>query len=62
MMSHQPDEGENNPYVDAFWRWWPELSKELEEIRVTGGEPLMTPIFINCLIGLKQLTNQTKNT
>jgi len=37
------DEGENNPYVDAFWRWWPELSKELEEIRVTGGEPLMTP-------------------
>ena len=32
-----------NPYVDAFWRWWPELSKELEEIRVTGGEPLMTP-------------------
>lgn len=32
-----------NPYVDAFWRWWPELSKELEEIRVTGGEPTMTP-------------------
>jgi hypothetical protein len=29
--------------VDAFWRWWPELSKELEEIRVTGGEPTMTP-------------------
>ena len=37
------DQGEDNPYVDAFWRWWPELSKELEEIRVTGGEPLMTP-------------------
>ena len=37
------DEGQDNPYVDAFWRWWPELSKELEEIRVTGGEPLMTP-------------------
>lgn len=35
--------GDFNPYVDAFWRWWPELSKELEEIRVTGGEPLMTP-------------------
>jgi hypothetical protein len=32
-----------NPYVDAFWRWWPELSQELEEIRVTGGEPTMTP-------------------
>jgi hypothetical protein len=37
------DRGQFNPYVDAFWRWWPELSKELEEIRVTGGEPLMTP-------------------
>ena len=37
------DQGEFNPYVDAFWRWWPELSTELEEIRVTGGEPLMTP-------------------
>ena len=37
------DQGEENPYVTAFWKWWPELSKELEEIRVTGGEPLMTP-------------------
>lgn len=34
---------EDNPYVAAFWKWWPELSKDLEEIRVTGGEPLMTP-------------------
>ena len=34
--------GEFNPYVDAFWRWWPELSKNLEEIRITGGEPLMS--------------------
>ena len=37
------DQDQFNPYVDAFWRWWPELSKDLEEIRVTGGEPLMTP-------------------
>ena len=37
------DDLESNPYKDAFWRWWPELCKELEEIRVTGGEPLMTP-------------------
>lgn len=34
---------EVNPYIDAFWEWWPELSQELEEIRVTGGEPTMTP-------------------
>ena len=37
------DSETENPYVNAFWRWWPELSTELEEIRVTGGEPLMTP-------------------
>ena len=37
------DDSEQNPYIKAFWRWWPELSTELEEIRVTGGEPLMTP-------------------
>ena len=32
-------EEETNPYLDAFWRWWPELSKELTILRVTGGEP-----------------------
>lgn len=35
------NEGEN-PYVQAFWKWWDSsLSTRLEEIRVTGGEPLM---------------------
>jgi len=32
-------EEENNPYLEAFWRWWPELSKELHILRITGGEP-----------------------
>ena len=32
---------EENPYVNAFWRWWPELYPELEHFRMTGGEPLM---------------------
>ena len=32
---------EDNPYVDAFWQWWPELYPELEHFRMTGGEPLM---------------------
>ncbi len=31
-----------NPYIKAFWEWWPELSKELRTLRVTGGEPLMS--------------------
>lgn len=32
---------EGNPYVEAFFRWWPELSKHLQELRITGGEPMM---------------------
>lgn len=32
---------EHNPYVEAFWQWWPELYPELEHFRMTGGEPLM---------------------
>ena len=31
----------NNPYVEAFWRWWPTLYTKLEMFRITGGEPLM---------------------
>lgn len=35
---------ELNPYIKAFWRWWEsELADNLEEIRITGGEPLMAP-------------------
>ena len=32
---------EDNPYVEAFWRWWPELYPQLKHFRMTGGEPLM---------------------
>lgn len=32
---------ESNPYVDAFWAWWPQLYPELRHFRMTGGEPLM---------------------
>jgi organic radical activating enzyme len=32
---------EENPYVESFWKWWPELYKTLEVFRMTGGEPLM---------------------
>jgi organic radical activating enzyme len=33
---------EHNPYIDAFWEWWPELSNNLEIFRITGGEPLLS--------------------
>ena len=32
---------EHNPYVEAFWQWWPTLYPELEHFRMTGGEPLL---------------------
>ena len=32
---------ENNPYVEAFWQWWPTLYPRLRHFRMTGGEPLM---------------------
>ena len=34
---------DNNPYVEAFWKWWPSLRKDLHTLRITGGEPLMNP-------------------
>jgi hypothetical protein len=35
--------GERNPYVDAFFRWWEtDLHATLDELRITGGEPLMS--------------------
>jgi len=32
---------DDNPYVDAFWKWWPELRKTLTIMRITGGEPTL---------------------
>jgi organic radical activating enzyme len=35
--------GEENPYVTAFHKWWEsDLHKTLQELRITGGEPLMS--------------------
>ncbi len=31
----------DNPYITAFWKWWPDLYKDLKVFRMTGGEPLM---------------------
>ena len=33
---------EENPYVDAFWKWWPDLYKTLKVFRITEGEPLLS--------------------
>jgi organic radical activating enzyme len=35
--------GQSNPYVEAFFKWWEsDLHKTLLELRLTGGEPLMS--------------------
>ena len=35
---------EANPYVEAFYKWWEtDLHKSLDELRITGGEPMMSP-------------------
>ena len=34
-------EEDSNPYVDAWWNWWPEVRKTLTILRITGGEPLL---------------------
>jgi len=33
---------EHNPYVDAFWKWFPAAIDTLKVFRITGGEPLMS--------------------
>ena len=36
----------DNPYIDAFFKWWDmELKDTLEELRVTGGEATMSQDF-----------------
>lgn len=31
-----------NPYVEAFWKWFPGAAKDLHVFRITGGEPLLS--------------------
>lgn len=33
---------DDNPYVNAFWKWFPTAIKHLKVFRITGGEPLMS--------------------
>jgi len=49
-FTHTHDEAEpfkiteTNPYVEAFFKWWEsDLQYSLQELRLTGGEPLMSP-------------------
>ena len=53
--------GEDNPYVNAFFEWWEtDLHKTLQELRITGGEPLMSGYTWKLIDWFKQ--NQGKST
>jgi len=35
-------ERERNPYIEAFWKWFPEAVTHMHTLRITGGEPLLS--------------------
>lgn len=35
-------EREHNPYIEAFWNWFPEAVTYMHVFRITGGEPLLS--------------------
>ena len=37
---YQREEG--NPYIEAFWKWFPDAYPALHTLRITGGEPLLS--------------------
>lgn len=45
---------ETNPYVEAWWEWWPEVRKTLTILRITGGEPLLQQSTWRLLEDLEQ--------
>ena len=39
----------HNPYIEAFWKWFPDLIQDLHTFRITGGEPLLDKNTFKCL-------------
>jgi hypothetical protein len=35
-------EREENPYIIAFWKWFPDAVEHMTNFRITGGEPLLS--------------------
>lgn len=48
---------DDNPYIKAFWDWWPQVSKTLKVLRITGGECLLNP---NTFEVLERLHNEPR--
>ncbi len=52
---------DENPYVDAFWEWWPDLYRDLHTFRITGGEPLLAKDTWKVLDYIIEQPNPNKN-
>ena len=52
---------EYNPYVESFWKWWPELYRDLHTFRITGGEPLLSKDTFKVLDYIIENPNPNKN-
>jgi organic radical activating enzyme len=53
--------GESNPYVEAFFKWWEsDLHQTLDELRITGGEPLMSGYTWQLLDWFKENKGKSK--
>jgi len=50
-----------NPYVEAFWKWWPDLYRDLHTFRITGGEPLLSKDTWGVLDYVIEEKNPNKN-
>lgn len=57
MHSMIPED--NNPYIQAFWKWLPSVYHDLRYLRITGGEPLATKNFMKLLDYIS--INENKN-
>lgn len=52
---------DQNPYVDAFWEWWPKLYDNLDTFRITGGEPLLSKDFWGVLDNILESETPNRN-
>ena len=53
--------GETNPYTEAFFKWWEtDLHRSVNNIHITGGEPLMSGHFWKFLDWFEQNPNGSR--
>ncbi len=42
-----PHSDTHSPYINVFWKWFPKIVKNLNLLRITGGEPMLSKDFWN---------------